>query len=31
MEEIESACFAVWQEMLKAGKLASPQTEKQVA
>jgi len=31
MEEIEPACIAVWQEMLKAGKLASSQTEKQVA
>jgi hypothetical protein len=31
MEEIEAACVAVWNEMLKAGKLAPRQTEKQVA
>jgi nitrogen fixation protein NifB len=31
MEEIESACVAVWNEMLAAGKLAARQTEKQVA
>ncbi len=30
MEEIESACMAVWNEMLKAGKLA-PKTESKVA
>jgi nitrogen fixation protein NifB len=31
MEEIETACVEVWNEMLKAGKLAPRQTEKQVA
>jgi nitrogen fixation protein NifB len=31
LEEIEAACVAVWNEMLKAGKLAPKQTEKQVA
>ncbi len=31
MEAIEPACIAVWNEMLKAGRLAPRQTEKQVA
>jgi nitrogen fixation protein NifB len=31
LEEIEPACIAVWNEMLKAGKLAPKQTAKQVA
>ncbi|MDP2171221.1 MAG: nitrogenase cofactor biosynthesis protein NifB [Rhodocyclaceae bacterium] len=31
LEEIEAACDVVWNEMLKAGKLAPRQTEKQVA
>ncbi|MDP3031746.1 MAG: NifB/NifX family molybdenum-iron cluster-binding protein, partial [Rhodocyclaceae bacterium] len=31
LEEIETACVAVWNEMLKAGKLSPKSTERQVA